>query len=233
MGRTERAPRSASRARRSAAAPGSAAARSSARDRDRRGGVRRRRRGRDEGRPGEGGRGREPGAADQVRAGRTNCSKSCSPYRMRPGRSGRACALSFSSARASALMSASVRCCEKCRSIPSRWCRRASAIVSVHFAVGTTRIERRSAVRGWTRSTSPAFSIPIDDAGEAALAVEGAQQARSCGCPRAIPRGGRGRRTSACGIADRLLELRVEHVGERKRALEVEAPAAKALGRGT
>src|SRR4051812_4078743 len=45
---------------------------------------------------------------------------SCYP-RMRPGRSGRACALTFSSAWVSASTSASVRCCEKCRSIPSRW----------------------------------------------------------------------------------------------------------------
>ena len=47
------------------------------------------------------------------------CYQDAGSSRMLPGRSGRTCLLTFSKARVRALISASVRCSEKCRLIPS------------------------------------------------------------------------------------------------------------------
>ena len=100
---------------------------------------------------------------------------------MRPGRSGRAWVLTFSSARVSALTSALERCWEKCRWIPSRWWRRAHSSVSVPLRC----------------------FLEVDE--------------------NVVP---------ALGDAHDLLELGVEQVEQRKRALEEQSPGAQLLPRG-
>ena len=128
-------------------------------------------------------------------------------------------------------MSVSVRWREKCCSIACRWWRRACSIV-VAALVGEDDEDRAAVVLGADAADEAGLFHSVDDAGEAALAVEDPLgelvHAQAVGCLLEVDEDVVPAQRDP-GVA---LELGVEHVDERERALEVEAPGAQPLGGG-
>ena len=151
---------------------------------------------------------------------------------MRPGRRGRAWALSFSSALRERLDVGVAEVAER-SALRSRVDGGGGlrSIVARPWSVRTTRIERRSFSRSHASDEAGLFD-PVDDAGEAALAVEDPLgelvHAQTVGSLLEVDEDVVPAQRDT-GVA---LELGVEHVDERERALEVEAPGAQPLGEG-
>ena len=150
---------------------------------------------------------------------------------MRPGRSGRACLLTFSRALREG---SDVRVGQVPGevSVDAVSVVEAGALHRLGALLGQEDEDRAPVVLGADAADEPSLLHAVDDPGEAALAVEdplgqlvhGEAVRRLLELDEDV--------VPALWDAHRLLELGIEHVDQRQRALEEEPPAAESLGRG-